>query len=120
MTKKVTNNSGVYPSLDRILVKPDEIEEVTPGGIVIPNTEDYMNAQTAGILVAVGPDSWSDYSGPAAKVGDHVMFAKYNGQRVVGKDGVEYRILNDVDITAVIDEGVSFTGLEIRKPLGRR
>lgn len=115
------NPSGIDPSLDRVLVYPESLEEVTPGGLVIPMTilEDHMQAQTAGNLVAVGPDSWTDYSGPAAKVGDRVMFAKYAGQIVLGEDGKEYRILNDRDITAKISKGVSFS-LHARKALGKK
>lgn len=112
---------GIRPALDRVLVLPESLEEVTPGGLVIPATilDEHMQAQTAGTLMAVGPDSWTDYSGPAAEVGDRVMFSKYGGQIVLGKDGVEYRVLNDRDITGDIDEGVSFS-LHARKALGKK
>lgn len=132
----MTNESGIYPTGDRILVKPDEIEKTTKGGIVIPDTvaELHMDAQTSGTLVAIGPDAWTHfteswggaaeklrrgYSEPFANVGDKVMFAKFGGQRVWGKDGQEYRVLNDVDITAKIDEGVTFSDVESRKRLTR-
>lgn len=130
---KELNSSGIYPCGDRILVRPDEIEEKTDGGIVIPATvaDEHMHAQTSGILIAVGPDAWHHfvekgpqgatirgYSKPFANVGDKVMFAKYGGQEVWGKDGVRYRVLNDEDITAVIDEGVSFYEFKGRKKGG--
>lgn len=128
----MNNESGIYPCGDRILVRPDPIEEVTKGGIVIPSTvaEQHMDGQTSGTLIAVGLDAWTHfverdqaeylytkrgYSKPFAEPGDKIMFAKYGGQRVWGKDGVEYRILNDVDITAKIDEGVTFNDIESRK-----
>jgi chaperonin GroES len=127
------NKSGIYPCGDRVLVKPDVIEETTQGGIVIPETvlSHHMDAQTSGTLISVGPDSWKHYteysnegttvrgfSTPFAKVGDKVMFAKYGGQKVWGKDGVEYRVLNDIDITALIEEGVTFTEFDGRKKGG--
>ena len=113
------NKSGIEPTLDRILVRPDQIEETTAGGILIPPTvlELHMAAQTSGVLIAIGPDCWSDYKGPASVIGQKVMFAKYGGQSIWGKDGVEYRVLNDVDITANIDEGVTF-GIHSRKSGG--
>jgi len=111
------NTSGIYPSGDRILVIPEQIEQVTEGGIVIPDTirEHHGQAQTSGYLVAAGTDSWDDYVQPFAGIGDRVMFAKYGGQSCIGKDGKEYRVLNDVDITAIIDEEVTFNDIETRK-----
>jgi co-chaperonin GroES (HSP10) len=127
------NKSGIHPCGDRILVKPDEIEEVTEGGIVIPDQikDHHMDAQTSGILVAVGPDAWNHFteynkdsitvrgfSRPFAQVGDKIMFAKFGGQKTWGKDGLEYRVLNDVDITAIIEEGVTFDAFNGRKKGG--
>jgi hypothetical protein len=99
-----------------------------------------MHAQSTGVLVAVGPDAWSHsvevverlidgqwkviekrskgYSEPFAQIGDRVAFAKYGGLQVEGEDGINYRILNDEDITAKVSEGVSFTELKSRKPVG--
>lgn len=116
------NKSGIYPSLDRVLIKPEEIEKVTPGGIVIPDTieERHAMAQSIGTLVAVGPDAWSDYKGPAAKIGDRVIFAKYGGVAMNGSDGKPYRLMNDLDVTATCDEGVEFTDLKSRKPFHER
>ena len=115
------NSSGIYPRGDRILIKPEEIEKVTSGGIIIPDTEaeKYANAQTFGELVDVGPDAWSDYTEPFAYVGERIMFAKYGGLKVTGKDGVEYRLSNDTDVTATVDKEVQFTELKGRERFGR-
>jgi len=131
------NKSGIHPCGDRVLVKPDVIEEVTAGGIVLTASivEHHMAAQTSGEVIDVGPDAWTHFveinesargrlatkrgfSKPFAQVGDKVMFAKYGGQSVWGKDGVEYRILNDIDVTALIEEGVTFTEFDGRKKGG--
>jgi co-chaperonin GroES (HSP10) len=45
-------------------------------------------------------------STPWCKVGDKVAFAKYAGLLYQGKDGVKYRMVNDGDITAVLDSDV--------------
>jgi chaperonin GroES len=127
------NTSGIYPCGDRILVKPDKIEK--KGLIEIPDTitGKHMEAQISGVLVAVGPDAWthyvkkgpsgtevSGYSGPYAKVGDKVMFAKYGGINLEGKDGELYRVLNDDDLLCKVDEGVTFSALETRAPMSKK
>lgn len=128
------NKSGIHPSGERVLIKPDEIEEVTGGGIIIPKTvgELHAMAQSIGTFVEAGPDAYIDhvekdgegritkivgYKSAFAKPGDRVAFAKYGGLQVSGKDGVAYRLMNDVDVTAVVEEGVNFTDLAARKPV---
>jgi co-chaperonin GroES (HSP10) len=126
------NTSGIYPLGDRVLIKPDEIEKTSPGGIIIVDPEErHAMAQSIGIVVAVGPDCWVDhvevergpdgartrkvgFSEPFAKPGDRVCFAKYGGLQVPGRDGALYRIMNDVDITARVDDEVDFTDLKPR------
>lgn len=131
------NKSGIHPSGDRVLIKPDSIEEVTAGGIIIPNTVNELHAmaQSIGTFVEAGPDAYIDhvekdaeghitkvigYSRHFAKPGDRVAFAKYGGLQVEGKDGLQYRIMNDVDVTAVVEDGVNFTDLQARKPMARK
>lgn len=132
------NESGIHPALDRVLIRPDEIEEVTAGGIIIPGPvgELHAMAQSIGTFIEAGPDAYTDYtethrdpsgavtsmvtrgySGPAARPGDRVAFAKYGGLQVEGKDGKTYRIMNDIDVTGIAEEGVSFTDLKSRKPI---
>lgn len=138
----MTNTSGIYPKGNRVVVKPDELEEVTEGGIIIPDTikEHHQQGQAMGRLVAVGPDAWLEsietierpidgvwrvverrtvgYSEAFAEVGDRVFFARYAGLQVKGADGETYRILNDTDITTKIDEGVEFGDIKARKGIG--
>jgi len=137
-----TNLSGIIPSGNRVLVKPDEIDKVTAGGIIIPEpeAEKHAGAQSIGTLIAAGPDAWKHvtesvyrvidgelrlaevrekgYSEPFAQVNDRVAFAKYGGLVVEGMDGERYRVLNDEDITAVVEEGVNFTDIKSRNPVG--
>lgn len=132
----MNNKSGIHPCGDRVLIKPDEIEEKTEGGIIIPGTvsELHAMAQSIGTFVAAGPDAYMDnvtrdrqgqiierkgFSQAFAKPGDRVAFAKYGGLQVNGKDGESYRLMNDVDVTAVVEEGVNFTDLKSRQPFTR-
>ena len=132
------NQSGIYPLLDRVLVQPDEIEEKTEGGIIIADTtkEAHQSAQAIGTFIAAGPDAFINttthvYTGSdmrlseirvegwnrekAPKPGDKVLFAKYGGLVNIGKDGKEYRVLNDRDLTCIVEEGVRYTGIQSRK-----
>lgn len=140
------NPSGIYPYFERILVKPDEIEETTDGGIIIPDQikERHGQAQATGTLIAIGPDAFVDSrtaiyqvgqdgrrclieertEGPATettpRIGDRVVFAKYGGLPVTGADGIEYRLLNDRDLTARATEEVTYQGIESRKAVAFR
>ena len=88
-----------------MLVKPDDIEQTTKGGIIIADTirDQHSNAQTTGRLVAAGPDCWKEFQGKWAKVGDKILFARHGGLKINGMDGKEYRLLNDEQVTAVVD-----------------
>lgn len=99
----------IVPVGHRVLIKPDEVEEVTPGGIVIPkpHLEKEKLAQAIGTVVAVGLDCWKEFISPWAKVGDKVVYQRYAGMRIPdGKGGfVEDAILlNDLDVTGIILE----------------
>jgi len=99
----------IEPAGHRVLVIPDKTEEVTEGGIILTQTtrDQEGQAQIFGKLVAVGKTAWKSFDdGDSwAVVGDRVAFAKYGG--FIIKDPVtriEYRLLNDEDICAVIKE----------------
>ena len=105
------NKSGIYPKGHRVLIKAEEVEELTEGGILLP-TEIQKREQLAeirGRVVEIGSTAYSDQVEPFCKVGDRVIFAKYSGIVYGGKDGVEYRVINDLDIVAVIDEESEWT-----------
>lgn len=101
------NNSGIKPLDVRVLVHPDPVEEVTKGGIIRVNVEREKMAQVRGTLVAVGKNAWSEAKeNPAFEApqpGARVLIAKYGGIVIEGADGEEYRIMNDVDVTATIE-----------------
>lgn len=104
------NESGILPTEYKVLIAPKTTEDKTKGGIIIPDETKDRNqfAQMEGQLVAVsplaftyaGPDEWNGSAKPAP--GDSVLFAKYAGALVKGRDGKDYRLVNDKDIAAVL------------------
>lgn len=93
---------NLKPLADRVVIKKLEAEEKTAGGIVIPDTAKEKPQQ--GEVLAVGPGKTGEDGKKQAmevKQGDKVLFAKYSGTEVK-IDGVEYVILGEKDILAVI------------------
>ena len=103
------NTSGIHPSEYKVLIAPKDVEQVTPGGIIIPTElrEKQEHAQQEGVIVEVSPISFTYEIWPEGarkpKTGDRVLFAKYAGFQWDGADGKPYRIVNDKDITAILD-----------------
>ena len=92
------------------MIKPEKIEEKTKSGIYLPEThrEREDASATTGKLVAMSPlafsyEDWGD-SPFKPKVGDNVAFAKYAGVSIKGNDDEDYRIVNDKDIIAILEE----------------
>ena len=97
----------LQPLGDRILVKPLAKEEVSRGGIVLPDT--VKEKPQEGEVIAVGPGA-RDESGKLVplelKEGDRVLFGKWSGTEVK-LDGVEYLIMKESDIMGVVEETVA-------------
>ena len=93
---------NLKPLGDRVLIEPNEAEEITASGIVLPETA--KEKPQKGTILAVGPGRLLD-SGERApmevKVGDKVIYAKYAGTEY--KDGDKtYLIAGEKDILAVV------------------
>jgi chaperonin GroES len=90
----------LQPLADRVVVRPIEKEEVTKGGIVLPDTAKERPME--GEVIAAGPGKMTDEGKRIAmdvKVGDIVVYAKYGGTEIK-IDGKEYIILNESQILA--------------------
>jgi chaperonin GroES len=88
------------PLADRVVVKPSTKEEVTKGGIVIPDTAKEKPQE--GEVVAVGPGKMTEDGKRIpldVKVGDVVIYAKYGGTEIKEGDE-ELIILRESDILA--------------------
>ena len=92
------------PLGDHIIVKPIVQNEITKSGIVLPETVDKEKPEK-GEVVAVGSGKLLDNGQKASltvKVGDKVMFKKYSPDEVK-VDGVEYLIISEGDILAILE-----------------
>jgi len=90
----------LQPLGDRVVVKPIEREEVTRGGLVLPDTAKEKPQE--GEVLAVGPGRLSEDGTRIAmdvKVGDRVIFARYGGTEIK-VDDEELVILREMDILA--------------------
>ena len=91
----------LQPLGDRLVVKPIEREEVTKGGIVLPDTAKEKPQE--GEVVAVGPGRLSEDGKQRipmdVKVGDIVVYTKYGGTEIKVEDE-ELIILRESDILA--------------------
>ena len=105
-----TNPSGIYPTEFKVLVLPSDIGEKFKGtSLLRPDTTKDRDefAQMEGLLVAASPAAFSyaewPEEGSKPLPGQKVLFARYAGVMVEGRDGVKYRIINDKDVAAVLD-----------------
>ena len=90
----------INPLDDRVVVRPDDAESTTAGGIVLPDAA--REKQQRGTVIAVGPGRLLDSgerSAISVKVGDQVLFGKYGGTEIE-IDGEEVKILRESDILA--------------------
>ena len=94
---------SLKPLGNRVVVEPIEQEEVTAGGIVLPETAKEKPQEAE--IVAVGKGKTSDEGKvltPEVKVGDKVLFGKYSGTEITVADN-DYLILREADILAVVE-----------------
>lgn len=92
----------IRPLDDRVVVKPEEAEETTAGGIVLPDSA--QEKPQRGTVVAVGPGKLLDNGNRgtlSVAVGDVVIYGKYGGSDIE-VDGDEVKILYERDILAKV------------------
>ena len=91
------------PLGNRVVVEPLETEEVTAGGIVLPETA--KEKPQKGVVLSAGPgerDDDGDYIPLDVKEGDVVLFAKYSGTEIK-VDGKKLLILRESDLLAIVE-----------------
>jgi len=93
----------IQPLGDRVVVQPLEAEERTKGGIVIPDTAKERPQEAKVVAVGKGKRDGDKVSPLEVKVGDKVLYGKYSGTEIRGKDGEEYLILREDDILAIVN-----------------
>lgn len=87
----------------RVIIEPIEQEEMTAGGIILPETAKEKPQE--GKVLAVGPGDRDDKGARVpmdVKVGDKVLFAKYSGTEVK-LDARKLLIMRESDLLAVVE-----------------
>jgi chaperonin GroES len=91
------NNLNAKPLHDRVLVKPAEQEELTAGGIIIPDTA--KETPQRGVIIAAGPGKKDEPV--TVKAGDNVLYSKYSGTEIK-LNGEGLLIMRESDILAIL------------------
>ena len=94
----------IRPLHDRVIVKREDEERKSPGGIVIPDTA--AEKPIRGKVVAVGKGKILENGGVRpldVKVGDKILFGKYSGTEVK-MDGDELLVMREEDIMGIIEK----------------
>ena len=88
----------IKPLGDRVLVEPAQAEEVTAGGIIIPDSA--KEKPLKGNVIAVGNGTKDEEM--IVKAGDVVLHGKYAGTEIE-LDGAKYLIMRQSDILGIIE-----------------
>jgi chaperonin GroES len=87
----------IKPLADRVLIRPEEAEDKTASGIIIPDSA--KEKPQRGTVIAAGPGTKDEKM--EVKVGDSVLYGKYSGTEL-NFDGKDYLIMKQSDILAII------------------
>ena len=95
--------ASIKPLGDRVVVKPQEAEEKTAGGLFIPDTA--KEKPQRGTVVAVGPGKVENGTkvDMTVKEGDTILYGKYAGTEITLGDE-EVLIMRESDILGVVNE----------------
>ncbi len=96
---------NLQPLDDRIVVRPNESDQTTASGLVIPDTAKEKPQQ--GEVLAAGPGRRAESTGELipldVKVGDTVVYSKYGGTEIT-IDGEDLLILTGRDVLAKVSK----------------
>ena len=87
----------IDPLSDRVVVMPEEADEKTASGIILPDTA--KEKPQKGKIIAVGNGTAEHKMN--VKVGDKVLYGKYSGTEL-SIDGVDYLIMKESDIFGIV------------------
>jgi chaperonin GroES len=96
-------SNNLKPLADRVVIEPIEEEEITSGGIVLPETA--KEKPQRGKVIATGPGTRSDigdYHAMEVAVGNTVLFAKYGGTEIK-QDGKKLLIMRESELLAIVE-----------------
>ncbi len=88
---------NIKPLADRVLIEPTAAEEVTMGGIIIPDSA--KEKPLKGTVIATGKGTKDEEM--VLKEGDCVLYGKYSGTEIEF-EGKKYLMMRQNDVLAVI------------------
>jgi len=94
---------NLQPLGDRIIVKALDAEEITKGGIVLPDSAKEKPHE--GEIVAVGKGKVTEdgkLQAMEVKKGDRVLYGKYSGSEITTAKGEELLIMREEDVLAIV------------------
>ena len=96
-------SASITPLADRVVVKPQDAEETTAGGLIIPDTA--KEKPQRGTVVAVGPGKVENGTkvDMTVKAGDVILYGKYSGTEIT-LDSDDVLIMRESDILGVVSE----------------
>ncbi len=101
--KRAPGKINLQPLGDRIVVKRDESDEKTEGGIYLPDSA--KDKPTRGTIISVGDGRLLDDGNRGemqVQVGDQVLFTSYAGENIqIGDD--EYLLMSESDVLAILE-----------------
>ncbi len=103
MPTATASKVAIKPLEDRIVVQPNDAEQTTASGLVIPDTAKEKPQE--GKVLAIGPGRFDDNGARVpidVEVGNTVLYSKYGGTEVK-YNGEEYLVLSARDVLAVIE-----------------
>ena len=92
----------IKPLSDRVVVRPQEAEEKTASGIILPDTA--KEKPQMGEIMAIGPGKVSENGtliDMSVKAGDNILYGKYSGTEIT-VESEDLLIMRESDILAVI------------------
>lgn len=94
---------NIRPLYDRVIVRREEREQTSAGGIVLPGAAQEKSSQ--GEVMAVGEGAYGDDGKRrpmSVSVGDKIIFGKYSDSDTVRVGDEEYIIMREDDIRAIV------------------
>jgi chaperonin GroES len=95
-------STKLKPLDNKVVIEPHEADEVTPGGIFLP--EQAKEQKQRGTVIAVGPGKMlnsGERAAPSVKAGDEVIYPRWGGSEIE-IDGDTYKILAEDELLAVV------------------
>ncbi|MHC4078117.1 MAG: co-chaperone GroES [Planctomycetota bacterium] len=103
MAKTTAKANTIVPLGDRVLVKRLEADEVTKGGIILPDSAKEKPREAKVISVGEGQLNDEGKRTPlTVKKGDRILFSAYGGTEIK-VDGEDYMILSEDEVLAIIE-----------------